>query len=113
MGGRLVWVALGVLCASPASAEEYVPFRPVTSGPFVTFTAPITLKGKLLAQPIVSLAFAHASLDATGRPVANGPSDGLRSAALTVFAEYGFDDDTAFGAQLAAIHNDRLGASSS
>jgi hypothetical protein len=94
-------------------ADEHVPFRPTTSGPFVTFTAPITVKSRLLAQPIASIAFAHASLDAAGRPVANGPSDGLRSAALTLFAEYGFDDDTAFGAQLAAIHNDRAGASSS
>ena len=112
MAGSVRVLALAFLFALPAYADEYVAFRPTTSGPFVTFTAPITPRARLLVQPILSVSFAHASLDEQGRALANGPQDGLRTTSLSLFGEYGVDDELAFGAQLTAAHNDRKGASS-
>lgn len=89
-------------------ADEHVPYRPVTLGPFVTVTAPIPPRGRLTLQPIAAVSFAHASLDAAG---GHGP-DSLRSTALTLFTEYALDDDVAFGAQMALLRNERIGASS-
>lgn len=98
----VLWLAL----AATARAEDDEPWRPTTSGPFVTFTAPITAKGKLLAQPIASVGFAHAGLDANGR----AQPDSLRTSTLALFTELGVSDDLAFGGQLSAIHNEREGA---
>jgi hypothetical protein len=103
---------LGLLVPFGALAEEHVPFRPTTSGPFVTLTAPIPPRGRLVAQPIFSVAFAHASLGPQGEWLTEGPQDGLRTTALTFFSEYGVADALSFGGQLAVIHHDRQRASS-
>ena len=106
------WGQAIALISLSALAEEHVPFRPTASGPFVTFTAPITPKGRLLAQPIFSATFAHASLDASGRPVADGPQAGLRGGAASLFAELGVDDAVALGTQLTFVYADRKDAAS-
>lgn len=94
------------------AAEADAPYRPTTSGPFVTFTAPITPAGRLLLQPIVSATFAHASLGPQGQWVGNGPQAALRHAGFTLFAEYGVAEDLAFGAQVEAKLAERLGGTS-
>ena len=97
-----------MLAALSAAAEEHVPYRPTTSGPFVTFTAPITARARLLVQPIFSMSFAHGSFDAAGRLSPGGPQDGLRTSTLSLFTEYGLTDDLSLGAQLSVAHNERL-----
>ncbi|WP_309890290.1 hypothetical protein [Archangium sp.] len=86
------------------SAEVY---RPITSGPFVTFTAPITAPGRLVTQPILYLATARGDYDVEGRYQPRARGESLRTAALSLFVEYGIVDRLAAGAQLVLQYNRR------
>jgi hypothetical protein len=90
---------------TPAKPSEV--YRPVTSGPFVTFTAPITAPGRLVTQPILYLATARGDYDVEGRyqPPARGET--LRTAALSLFVEYGLVERLSAGAQLVLPYNRR------
>jgi hypothetical protein len=98
----------GEEASAPGGEEVY---RPTTSGPFITFTAPITPRGRLLLQPILSVALTRGTYDARERyaPLAAGASQA--SAALTLFTEYGVLEHVAAGAQLTVLHNRRGEAS--
>jgi len=90
---------------TPAEPSEV--YRPVTSGPFVTFTAPITAPGRLVTQPILYLATTRGDYDVEGRyqPPARGET--LRTAALSLFVEYGLVERLAAGAQVMLQYNRR------
>ncbi|HEX8536897.1 MAG TPA: hypothetical protein VF664_05490, partial [Cystobacter sp.] len=89
--------------APEALAQE--PYRPLTSGPFVTFTAPLTAPGQLIAQPIFYLAADRGDFDATGRYQPRAGTDSPRTAALSLFLEYGLLERLAAGASVVVQHN--------
>ncbi|RKH43399.1 transporter, partial [Corallococcus sicarius] len=80
-------------------------YRPTTSGPFVTFTAPLTPHGKLVSQPILSVASARGTFDARGRHHALAEGEGQVNSALSLFTEYGVAERFAAGVQLTLVHN--------
>jgi hypothetical protein len=89
--------------AQEEAVEE--PYRPITSGPFVTFTAPITPHRRLVTQPLFYLALARGDFDAAGRYQPLAPGESLRTAALSLFLEYGLLERVAAGAQVTVQHN--------
>lgn len=76
--------------ARPQHAEDL--FRPTTSGPFITFTAPITAPGRLVFQPIASVNFTE------------DPTLELQSNVFQLFMEYGLVRRFALGGQLQVNH---------
>jgi hypothetical protein len=105
---RLSFAALGVLLvavAGPVRADEpeEEAWRPTTSGPFVTMTAPLTAKGQLTFQPLLFAAFQRGSFDAAS---GYAPFEGSgQSLSLTIFCEYGFSERVAAGVQFTGLHN--------
>jgi hypothetical protein len=89
---------------APEGCGEEV-YRPTTSGPFVTFTAPITARGRLLVQPILSVALTRGMYDARARYRPLGDGDSQATAALSFFTEYGVVERVAAGAQLTVLHS--------
>jgi hypothetical protein len=115
----LTWAAC-LLLALPARADparedeqeepteqEEAPYRPITSGPFVTFTAPITAPGRLVTQPIFYAAAARGAYDVEGRYQSQARGERLRTAALSLFLEYGLIERLAAGAQVTLQYNRR------
>ncbi len=91
--------------AGESQGEEV--YRPTTSGPFITFTAPLTPRGRLLLQPILSVALTRGTYDARERYEPLAARDSQSTASLTLFTEYGVLERVAAGAQVAVLHNRR------
>ncbi len=82
-----------------SSAEDAEPFRPTTSGPFVTYTAPITPAGRAVLQPIVTATFARGAFAGDGSVVPLPAGDASNLQTLSVFVELGITDAIAVGGQ--------------
>lgn len=108
---RLLWtsVLLGAATAAgSALAGPDATWRPTTSGPFVTMTAPLAPRGALTLQPLVFAAFQNGSFDSSSRLAALEGSG--QSLSFNLFAEYTFAERSAAGAQLTVLHNRRVHA---
>ena len=91
-------------CAPEKTGDEEAVFRPTTSGPFVTFTAPIPAPGQVTAQPIFYAGFVRGAFDEAGAAQPLEPGERLGSAGLTFFLEAGVLSRLSVGAQAAVYH---------
>ncbi|GMU02661.1 hypothetical protein KH5H1_67810 [Corallococcus caeni] len=91
---------------APEGAGEGV-YRPTTSGPFVALTAPLTACGRLLLQPILSVARTRGTYDARARHVPLAPGASQLATSMSLFLEYGVLERVAAGAQLTVLHQRR------
>lgn len=103
----LTWAAC-LLLALPARAEpEEAPYRPITSGPFVSFAAPLPAPGRLVTQPIFSFAGARGNYGLEGRYQSLPPGESRSTAALSLYLEYGLIERLSAGAQVTLQHHRR------
>ncbi len=102
----LVAVAAAVAVPGPVLAEDAEElWRPTTSGPFVTISAPLAPARHLTLQPLYFAAFQRGEFDGGAREV---PLEGgVESHTLLLYAEYGIDERFATGFQVAFLHNRR------
>ena len=80
------------------------PWRPATSGPFVTFTAPVTDKGHLVLQPLFFYNFVRGTFDEDSHFHSLPKGDMRQTAVLSLFSQYGVLQDTEFDAQINLLH---------
>ncbi len=80
------------------------PWRPPTSGPFVTFTAPIVDKGNLVIQPLFFYNFVRGTFDENSNFHSLPGSDMRQAAVMSLFTQYGILRDTELDAQINFLH---------
>lgn len=98
--------ALACAAGTARAGEADEPWRPTTSGPFVTLTAPLTPAGRVTLQPILFLTAQRGAFDADGQyaPL-SGNSLG---ASAGLFAEVGFSERFAAGGQVNLLASSRM-----
>jgi hypothetical protein len=90
--------------------EAHVPYRPTSSGPFITFTAPLPLPGQLTAQPILNAGLVRGAFDAAGALEPRAPGEAQGAAGLSLFLEAGVLPNVSVGVQGTLLHQWRAEA---
>ncbi|MBI5549451.1 MAG: hypothetical protein HY901_36655 [Deltaproteobacteria bacterium] len=97
--------AVSSVAVTARAAPEEEPWRPTTSGTFVTLTAPLTPAHRLTLQPLLFVSFQRGAFDSRSH---EAPLDGgAQSLSFILFTEYGFGEHIAGGVQLSLLHNRR------
>jgi hypothetical protein len=104
LAALLPLIALAQVNAAPTPTAADQVYRPMTSGPLVSYTALLTPPGRLLVQPMLGLAFGRGSYDSSGAYVPTAAGDSSLTGALSLFVEYGLSSRFATGAQVGATH---------